>query len=226
MCFSASASFGAGVVLSVIGVASIRKVQHPSQIFFASVPLIFAIQQIAEGFLWVTLPLPEYRVTQKVITYFFLFFAQVVWPVWVPLALLFLERERTRKKAQKVFVGIGALVSCYLAYCMLSYHVQAKIVGYHVAYEQDFPPLFRNYVGALYVIATIVPPFLSHIRRMWILGLATLISYIVTTIFYDSYLVSVWCFFASVISMSIYVVILEIKKMHIDNQGGHLKRGS
>ncbi len=210
MCFSASASFGAGVVLSVIGVASIRKVQHPSQIIFASVPLIFAIQQIAEGFLWVTLPMPDYRVLQKVITYVFLFFAQIVWPVWVPLALLFLEKEETRRKAQKFFVGIGAVVSCYLAYCLLSYNVEAKIIGYHVSYEQDFPAIFRNYVGVLYVAATIVPPFLSHIRRMWLLGVATLISYIVTTIFYDNYLVSVWCFFASVISMSIYIVMLEI----------------
>jgi len=212
MCFSATASFGAGIVLSVIGIASIRKVEHPSQIIFASTPLLFAVQQIAEGILWVTLPNPAYVAIQQIITHLFLFFAQIVWPIWVPVALLLLEREATRKNMQKVLVGIGVLVSCYLAYCMLSYHVQAKIIGYHVAYEQDFPATFRTYVGALYIIATVAPPFFSHIKRMWLLGLTTLISYIVTTIFYDNYLVSVWCFFASVISASIYVVMLEIKK--------------
>jgi len=212
MCFSATASFGAGIVLSVIGIASIRKVEHPSQIIFASTPLLFAVQQIAEGILWVTLPNPAYVAIQQIITHLFLFFAQIVWPIWVPVALLLLEREATRKNMQKVLVGIGVLVSCYLAYCMLSYHVQAKIIGYHVAYEQDFPATFRTYVGALYIIATVAPPFFSHIKRMWLLGLTTLISYIVTTIFYDNYLVSVWCFFASVVSASIYVVMLEIKK--------------
>ena len=214
MCFSATASFGAGIVLSVIGVASIRKAEHPSQIIFASTPLLFAVQQIAEGVLWVTLPNPAYVVTQKVITHLFLFFAEIVWPIWVPVALLLLEREATRKKAQRILVGVGILVSCCLAYFILSYHVQAKIIGYHVSYEQDFTTAFRTYIGALYVIVTVAPPFFSHIKRMWFLGLTTLISYIVTTIFYDNYLVSVWCFFASVISASIYVVMLEIKKAH------------
>ena len=55
MCFSANASFGAGVVLTIIGVAAIKKVQHPSQILFASIPLLFAVQQISEGILWITL---------------------------------------------------------------------------------------------------------------------------------------------------------------------------
>ena len=214
MCFSATASFGAGIVLSVIGVASIRKVEHPSQIIFASTPLLFAVQQIAEGILWVTLPNPAYAAIQQIVTHLFLFFAQIVWPIWMPVALLLLEREATRKKGQRVLVGIGALVSCYLGYCMLSYHVEAKIIGYHVSYEQDFPAAFRTYVGALYVIVTVIPPFFSHIKRMWLLGLTTLISYIITTIFYDNYLVSVWCFFASVISASFYVVMLEIKKTH------------
>ena len=212
MCFSATASFGAGIVLSAIGVASIKKVWHPSQIIFASTPLIFAVQQFSEGVLWVILPNLAYATLQHVITHFFLFFAQIVWPIWVPVAILLLEQEATRKKIQKALVGVGILVSCYLAYCMLSYHVQAKIIGYHVSYEQDFPGAFRNYIGALYVIVTVAPPFFSHIKRIWLLGLTTFISYIVTTIFYDNYLVSVWCFFASVISASIYVVMIEIKK--------------
>ena len=212
MCFSATASFGVGIVLSVIGVASIKKVWHRSQIVFAATPLIFAVQQFAEGILWVTLPDPACASVQHVITHLFLFFAQIVWPIWVPVAVLLLEQEETRKKMQKALVGVGILVSGYLGYCMLSYHVQAKIIGYHVTYQQDFPAAFRNYIGALYVIVTVAPPFFSHIKKIWLLGLTTFISYIVTTIFYDNYLVSVWCFFASVISASIYVVMIEIKK--------------
>ena len=212
MCFSATASFGVGIVLSVIGVASIKKVWHRSQIVFAATPLIFAVQQFAEGILWVTLPDPACASVQHVITHLFLFFAQIVWPIWVPVAVLLLEQEETRKKMQKALVGVGILVSGYLGYCMLSYHVQAKIIGYHVTYQQDFPAAFRNYIGALYVIVTVAPPFFSHIKKIWLLGLTTFISYIVTTIFYDNYLVSVWCFFASVISASIYVVMIEINK--------------
>ncbi len=214
MCFSASASFGAGIVLSVIGVASIKKVQSPSQIVFASIPLIFSVQQIAEGFLWLALSNPVYASLQQVTTYTFLFLAQVVWPLWIPLAILLVEKEDKRKKTQKLLVAIGVLLSFYLAYCLLSYNVQAKIIGYHISYEQDYPAQLRISGGVLYFIATIAPPFFSTIKRMWLLGVAILISYIITIIFYEDYFVSVWCFFASVISISIFIIMQKIKKLY------------
>jgi hypothetical protein len=57
MCFSASASFGAGIVLAVIGVATIKKREQPSQIYFATIPFLFSIQQVSEGFLLSSFPL-------------------------------------------------------------------------------------------------------------------------------------------------------------------------
>ena len=214
MCFSASASFGAGIVLSVIGVASIKKVQSPSQIVFASIPLIFSVQQIAEGFLWLALSNPVYASLQQVTTYTFLFLAQVVWPLWIPLAILLVEKEDKRKKTQKLLVAIGVLLSFYLAYCLLSYNVQAKIIGYHISYEQDYPVGLSLVGGVFYFIATIAPPFFSTIKKMWLLGVAILISYIITIIFYEDYFVSVWCFFASVISISIFIIMQKIKKLY------------
>ena len=139
MCFSASASFGAGVVLTAIGVASIKKTGHPSQRLFASIPLIFGIQQIAEGVLWVTLPNSDYINTQKFFTYTFLFFAQIVWPLWVPIAVLLLEKNATRKIIQKILVVAGIMIGSYLAYCLLNFHVEAKILGRHITYLQDYP---------------------------------------------------------------------------------------
>ena len=56
MCFSPEASFAGGIIISAIGVATVRKVHNPTQIVFASIPLFFGIQQIAEGFVWITLP--------------------------------------------------------------------------------------------------------------------------------------------------------------------------
>ena len=212
MCFSATASFSAGVVLTAIGVAPIKKVQHPSQIMFAAIPLIFAVQQIAEGILWLALPNPAYLRTQVTFTYIFLFFAQVVWPLWVPVAILLLEKEDLRKRVQRYLVAAGVIVGLYLAWCLATFPVQANIVGYHVAYTLNFPSSLRNYGVVLYVLATIIPPFFSPIKRMWMLGVAIAISYIITAIFYEQYILSVWCFFASIISISVYVIMREIKK--------------
>jgi len=212
MCFSATASFGAGIVLTVLGAITIKKVQHPSQIMFASIPLIFAVQQIAEGVLWLTLPDPRYAKTQISFTYMFLIFAQVVWPIWIPVSILLLEKLTFRKKIQSILVAVGLLVGIYLICCLLMFTVRANIVGYHIRYKVDFPPALRMYGIVLYALASILPSFFSTVKRMWMLGVTILVSYIISAIFYEHYVLSVWCFFASVISISVYVIMMEIAK--------------
>lgn len=214
MCFSATASFSAGIVLTVIGVASIKKVQHPSQTMFALIPLIFAIQQYSEGFLWLSIPNKQWSYLQISITYFYLIIAQIIWPIWVPVAILLLEKEKSRKNIQRALAVIGILVSAYLTYCLFNFNVRSEIDCYHIAYIQTYPETFRVLGGLLYITATIFPPFFSHIRRMWWLGVMVLISYMITTFFYESYLVSVWCFFSSAISLSVYLIMTEIRTSH------------
>lgn len=212
MCFSASASFGAAAVLSVIGVASIKKATRPSQFVFAAIPLLFCVQQIAEGFLWLSLSQQEYASLQRSCTYTFLFFAQVVWPACVPLSILLIEKNKQRKKILRIVTVFGAVVSLYLGFCLLNYHVDSGIIGHHIDYEQDYPERLSNYAAVLYIIATVAPPFISGIKRMWLLGMAVFVSYIVTTIFYTDYVVSVWCFFASVISIAVLAIMHNINR--------------
>jgi hypothetical protein len=211
MCFSASASFGAGVVLTVIGIASIKKTTSRSQIPFASVPLLFAVQQITEGFEWLALSNSAFASLRWITCYSFLFFAQVAWPIWVPYAILKLEPKEKRKKSEIALVCIGTLLAAYLGYCLINYPVSSEIEGRHISYKLDYPASLATLAGALYIIATIAPPFFSRIRRMWMLGTAILISYIMTTIFYEDYIVSVWCFFASIISIAVFAIMQEIK---------------
>ena len=213
MCFSATASFGAGVILSAIGVASLKKVQHKSQIMFAGIPLLFAVQQFSEGILWLILPRLDLQYLEGGITYFFLIFAQVVWPLYVPVSILLLEKQKTRRNFQRILAGIGLLVSYHLAYCLFNYKVRAEIDCYHINYIQLYPQKFRVLSGILYGIVTIVPSFFSHIRRMWMLGVTIFISYIISALFYETYLVSVWCFFASIISISVWIIMREIKTL-------------
>lgn len=210
MCFSASASFGAGIVLTVIGVATIKKTHRRSQLLFASIPLIFGTQQLSEGILWLTISNPEYANIQKIFTYVYLFFAQIVWPIWVPIAILLLEKEATRKNIQRFFVLLGLIVAVYLGYCLFIFNVEAKIISRHIDYQQDYHENTKIFAIILYGFATILPSFFSHIKRMWMLGFTILISYIITYIFFNQYVLSVWCFFSSIISLSIYAIMIEI----------------
>jgi hypothetical protein len=215
MCFSATASFSAGVVLTAIGIASIKKTNHKSQILFASIPFFFGVQQFAEGILWLTIPRGNYFVLQKIATYIYLFFAHVLWPLWVAIAILLLEKIKTRKIIQKVLVLIGIIVSFYLGYHLINYKVEAKIEEHHMNYILGYSDSMNNFWIILYALATIAPPFFSHIKRMWILGITILISYLITYYFYQNYILSVWCFFSSIISIMIYFFVKKLSENSI-----------
>ena len=207
MCFSANASFSAGAVLTIIGIVTMNKTNQKKQLLFATIPFIFGIQQLSEGMLWITLPKPAFTIIQHNATVTFLFFAQIVWPLLVPISILVLEKKEKRIIAQKVLVGIGGVVCIYLAYCLLTMKVSSRIEGQHILYLQNYPSSLKNGSIVLYALATIVPPFFSSIKGMWLLGTTILISYIISAIFYEHYILSVWCFFSSIISLSVYYVV-------------------
>ncbi len=211
MCFSANASFAAGIAISAIGVVTIRKVQAPSQIVFASIPLIFGIQQLAEGVLWLSIPDPTQALAQEVATYTFLFFARVVWPLWVPLAIFLLENEGKRRKMEKVLLLMGIGVSAYFTLTLLLEPTEAVISEHHIFYKQDYPASLKLYSGLFYGVVTVLPLFVSRFKRMWLLGIIIGVSYIVAIFFFKHYAFSVWCFFAAIISMSVYFIMNEVR---------------
>ena len=113
MCFSAGASFVGGVIITGFGVATIREVHKPAQLIFASIPLFFGVQQIVEGCLWLTLPDTDYVIIQKIITYFFLIMAQVLWPLLIPVSVLLMEKNKKRIRILRILLGLGISLSLY-----------------------------------------------------------------------------------------------------------------
>ena len=116
MCFSAGASITAGVLLTAIGAETLRKVHKPEQVAFASIPVVFAFQQFAEGALWLTIGKPGFEGIQAIATIVFLIMAQIVWPLLVPISVLFMEQNKIRKRILCVLIGVGALAAAYYAY--------------------------------------------------------------------------------------------------------------
>lgn len=214
MCFSATASFGTSAVLTVIGVASIKQIKHKSQIVFACIPLFFAAQQFIEGLVWVSLMPPINTSMNLYATYGFLVFAQIVWPLWIPIAMVMVENKGQRRKIQRVFVIVGVTEAVYQAFCLVSYPVHSQITGHHVYYEIDHPATFNYIEPFFYVAATIVSPFFTSIKKMWVVGASILISCTITLIFFQHVSVSVWCFFASIISISVFLIMREIRIAH------------
>jgi hypothetical protein len=215
MCFSPEASFAGGVIISAIGVATVTKVHKPSQLLFASIPLFFGLQQFAEGTLWMTLPNPDYVAVQKFTTYLFLIMADVLWPVMIPLSVLFMEENKKKKPFLWTLLGLGIALSSYYAFCLLFYNVTPRIMGYHIKYFTDFPKSVALPAFFVYLFVTITPLFISSVKRTRVLGVFMFLSCAVTAIFFTQYLTSVWCFFAALISGVIFWILRDSKRKFI-----------
>ena len=215
MCFSAEASFGASLIIGTAGVLAIVKSKNLPQKLFASIPIVFSIQQFTEVMLWLTLSNPSLNSWQPVFLHLFLVFAIVFWPVWIPLTIRLLETEPMRKKILNVLLVIGVFISLGIAWILWSYPVKVMSGGHHLHYVLDIPPGIRKMTDAfslLYCLSTIASPFLSGIKRMKWLGIVFALSYIFTLIFYKGFVVSIWCYFAALLSLVILWILTGIRK--------------
>jgi hypothetical protein len=213
MCFSAGASFAGGVIITGIGLVTLKEVHKPSQLVFACIPLFFGAQQIVEGCLWLTLPDINFVNFQKIATYCYLTLAQVLWPSLIPVSVLLMENERKRKLILWILLGVGISLSLYYSFCLISFHIMPQIIGYHILYKTDFPDSFSMAAFIVYLIVTITPLFISGIKRTHLLGILMFLSCLITAVFFTQYLISVWCFFAAMISMVIFWIIRDSKKV-------------
>ena len=207
MCFSAEASFGAGAVLTGIGAATIKESKTTRQWPFALIPLLFALQQFAEGTLWLLLPDHRELIWAKIAAYFFLVFAFIVWPSWLPFSLTLLEKIKKRKTILQVLTGAALVFSGYIVYSFISYDMRAYVHNGHLRYDIAYPFKYHWLQTLPYLILTIVPLFLSSANRVWVFGAAIAAAYMVTFNFYAYYLVSVWCFFAAILSILILGIL-------------------
>jgi hypothetical protein len=220
MCFSTEASFGAGAVLGVIGVISMTKARTNPQRMLATIPVLFSVQQFSEGLLWLSFEKSNLRSLQPVLVYVYLSFALAIWPLWIPLTTRLLEKDRTRKKQMNVLLVMGIVVMAGVIINLFMYPVVVTMGHHHLNYTFSFPPGFRNIIlvfTILYILATIATPFISTTKGMPWLGVIFLTSYIAATSFFDQAVVSVWCFFAAILSVIVLWILIRLNKTPVQS---------
>jgi len=202
MCFSASASFVASTALLAAGAATLRQVRRPAELPFAAIPLLFGVQQLVEGALWVGLR-SDAALLNIVLTQVYSLFSHVLWPVYVPFAVLLLEPVPWRRKALSAFLCVGAAVGLYLLYTLVRFSVRAEAVGGHIQYVS--PHFYVLFVMAAYLAATCLGTLVSSHRTVVAFGVVMLLSFIAAYGLYALWFISVWCFFAAILSGVVYL---------------------
>lgn len=200
MCFSATASFTAGGALTAAGVATLTQARGKPRVMIAAIPLLFGIQQLIEGFVWLTFSRPVLHV---VFTYSFVAFSHVLWPVYVPVAVFLIEPSPKRKKVLHALGVLGVSVSIYLLYYIAKFPVTSTACASGIEYILAVPAMP---VGlAAYVFTTCGSCLASSHKFIRVFGLALFGSLAIAYWAYHAALYSVWCFFAALLSLIIFV---------------------
>ncbi|MCX6779300.1 MAG: hypothetical protein NTU97_03655 [Candidatus Magasanikbacteria bacterium] len=200
MCFSSTASFTASGFLTVVGIATLAKTKQKKTLLIMIVPLIFAFQQLIEGLLWLSLKNgSEYSLP---LTYLFLFFALFFWPIYIPFVALLLEPQKIRRRIILFFCFGGILVGILLFVSFLQKPEVVRVVNNCLFYANQSPyPFLLNY---LYILFTIGSGAISSRPIIKIISLFGLTSALISWLIYSINFISVWCFFAAIMSVIIY----------------------
>jgi hypothetical protein len=211
MCFSATASFTGAAVLCAAGAVTVSNASslHRMLVPFAGFPLLFAAQQAVEGFLWLELPRPEPGPFRSALVHAFQGYAEVFWPVFAPLAVFLIEPIRWRRWAIGLCLAVGACLAIYLLIKMIQHPYFAFIAGGHVMYRNDYD--YPAGIEAPYVLATAGSLMLSSGKAVQLFGLVVLVFFFATYMFVRDAYISVWCFFAALASVMVYLHISDVR---------------
>ena len=201
MCFSASASFVAGAALSAAGVVTLRMTSRKAEIPFAMIPLLFGLQQLTEGLIWLSFR-NESMLPNATLTFIYSLFSHVLWPIYIPFAVGLLETVPLRRKAVAACQIAGTAVGLYLLYFIVQFPVTSRVLEKHIAY--DSPHFYIVAVMLLYLTATCASSLFSSSRVIQVFGALSLATFIAAYAIHVATFFSVWCFFAAILSFIIY----------------------
>jgi hypothetical protein len=214
MCFSPEASFAVGGALLPAGIyctqAAIRK--DVRFVPLALVPIAFGLQQISEGFVWLGLHDDNSSLVQQA-SVVFLFFGIAFWPCWIPLSLAIAESRRPQRMVLALMSVVGLAWLWFYSPIATdpSRWLTTEVVKHSVRYSMDELPglqvlpraVWRTgyllIIGASLAIGRFDPGGnrFANISGGVIISALFAVSY---GLYWHAFL-SVWCFFAAVLSV-------------------------
>ncbi len=201
MCFSATANFVGSTVLAGVGVVTLTKVKHRRELLFAALPVLFAIHQFIEGFVWLGLDgILSPKVAHNMGAAFMLY-AQGLLPFILPLSVILFEVDAKSRRRMQPFLILGTLTALYILWALTAYPTQVFVKGNSIVYINQATN--NEAVAVLYVIVTCGSLLFSKIKDMVIFGIANLAILLAVMAFKRYAFTSLWCAYAAVASVII-----------------------
>ena len=184
-----------------MGVVTLTKVKHRRELLFAALPMLFAIHQFIEGFVWLGLDGILSPTVAHDMGAAFMLYAQGLLPFLLPLSVLLFEPDAKSRRRMLPFLILGGGTSLYILWALTAYSLQVYVKGNSIVYINQATN--HTAVALLYVIATCGSLFFSKIRDMIIFGAANLMILVVVMQFKRYAFTSLWCAYAAFASLII-----------------------
>jgi len=231
MCFSATVSYSAAVVLVSTGLYAVqqaRRLQSPYWMW-ALVPVFFGFQQAFEGLVWQALDAGNASAAVPFALGFH-FFSHFLWLWWLPLCSYLVEPGQTSNigKLRKKIIGGCAAFGAFagtLVYSVMLFHpewMSAAVKEHSVIYDYSAP--YRSPIDipvtpvTLYGLTILVPLLFSSHRLIRVFGVLVALSMALASAVYNAAFISAWCFFAAALSLYIIYMIRYLVAQSKDTQ--------
>jgi hypothetical protein len=201
VCFSAVANFVGSGVLGTIGVLTFTKVKHRRELLFASLPMLFAVHQFIEGFVWLGLDGTLSPAVAHDMGAAFMLYAQGLLPFLLPLSVMLFEPNAKSRRRMLPFLVIGTLTTLYMLWALTAFSLQVFIKGNSIVYIN--PATNNTAVAVAYVVATCGSLFFSQVTDMIVFGAANFVILLTVMAVKRYAFTSLWCAYAAVASVII-----------------------
>ena len=129
MCFSATANFVGSAGLGAVGVLTLTKVKHRRELLFATLPVLFAVHQFIEGFVWLGLDGILSPTVAHDMGAAFMLYAQGLLPFLLPLSVLLFEPDSMSRRRMLPFLILGGATTLYILWALTAYPLQVFLKG-------------------------------------------------------------------------------------------------
>jgi len=190
---------------------------------FALMPFMFGMQQFFEGFVWLGIASGD-GVTTLMAARGYIFFSHLFWLIWIPLSCYAVEDNANKRKLYFFLVLLGIIhsLSMYVPLLIHDDRIIVKLIGDSIKYKLVL--LHDEYVdirimNLLYAGFTLIPLLTASDRYIKVFGVIIMLSLVITSLYFEYTIVSVWCFFAAVLSL--YIVFMISVKIKSDGAGSN-----
>ncbi len=200
----------------------------PRELIFASLPLLFALHEFTQGFVWLGIYGLIEPSALKIAESVYIFYAHGLLPFIIPLAIWLIEPKGRRRDLIALLMIIGALLSVYSLWGLSDEHTTVSLKNGFLYYVN--PMTDYVWVGMLYILTTGGSLILSRNITIQLFGWLNILGINLVYWLQPDALTSLWCLYAALVSMVLYlyfvkrrIAFLELLKRNEDQWGSQFE---